>query len=210
MRQRIKILGMMAALIAAAFAFHSKAVAETGPTRFAPEVISIDGQVTLSPAFTPDGQTAYFTRANCARIWQCPQLLYRSDFVNGAWQKATRVPGLGEFRVDWPSVSPDGTTLIFSWTAPRPEYEGLDIIENFDLFTLDLTEADASPVAISDADINRPRAGKLKTLRAFHVQSVGTLTANGDLYFWDEREDAVGERDVFVARSDGDGGFLMA
>ncbi|MEM1087641.1 MAG: hypothetical protein AAGH90_07925 [Pseudomonadota bacterium] len=184
--------------------------AERLAERFAPETISLDGKVTLSPAFTPDGETAYFTRTDCALIWQCPQLLYKSDFINGQWQGAERVPGLGNFRVDWPSVSPDGSTLIFSWTAPREIYEGLDIIENFDLFSLDLTDADAKPVAIEGGDINRPRAGRLKTLRAFHVQSAGTLTRRGDLYFWDEREDALGERDIFVAESDGMGGFKTA
>lgn len=98
----------------------------------------------------------------------------------------------------------------FSWTAPRAVYAGLDIVENFDLFTLDLAVDGASPVPVDGADINRPRAGKLKTLRAFHVQSAGTLTKDGDLYFWDERKDAVGERDVFIAANDGNGGFLEA
>ncbi|MEM6900304.1 MAG: hypothetical protein AAF583_11085 [Pseudomonadota bacterium] len=182
----------------------------TSAVRFAPEAISINGQVTLSPAFSPDGQTAYFTRAECPQIWQCPQLLYRSDLSDGVWQPAELVPGLGDFRVDWPSVTPDGNALIFSWTAPRAEYAGLDIIENFDLYRLDLGDPDAKPIAIEGADINRPRAGQLKTLRAFHVQSAGTLTASGDLYFWDEREDAVGERDVFIARSNRNGGFEKA
>lgn len=175
--------------------------------RFAPGIVSIGGLVTLSPAFTPDGNTIYFPRANCPQIWQCPQLLYRSDFKDGAWQTAELVPGLGDFRVDWPSVSPSGEKLIFSWTAPREAYDDLDIIENFDLYTLELGNSDARPSAIIGADINRPRAGRLKTLRAFHVQSAGTMTENGDLYFWDEREDGTGERDVFVARSDGKGGF---
>ncbi|MEM7763351.1 MAG: hypothetical protein AAF290_04670 [Pseudomonadota bacterium] len=182
----------------------------TVPTRLAPGVISLQGQVTLSPGFTPDGKTAYFTRAACPRIWLCPQLLYRSDYVGGKWQPAIRVRGLGNYRVDWPSVSPDGKTLVFTWTAPQAKYFGLDIDENFDLFTLDLTDPKAVPIAIEGADINRPRAGSLKTLRAFHVQSAGTLTSNGDLYFWDERADGMGERDVYVARSDGQGGFLPA
>ncbi|MEM8617323.1 MAG: hypothetical protein AAGF20_10350 [Pseudomonadota bacterium] len=180
------------------------------PQRFAPGVISLDGQVTLSPSFTPDGQTAYFTRAACPLIWQCPQRLYRSEYVDGAWQPAKLVPGLGAFRVDWPSVSPDGKTLIFSWTKPRAVYQGLGIIENFDLFTLDLSDPEARPVAIEGGDINRPRADALKTRRAFHVQSAGTLTSNGDLYFWDERLDAIGERDVFIARKDSAGGYQKA
>ena len=34
------------------------------------------------------------------------------------------------------------------------------------------------------------------------------LTEAGDLYFWTERLDGPGERDVYVARGDGAGGFL--
>ncbi|MEM6819843.1 MAG: hypothetical protein AAF578_13755 [Pseudomonadota bacterium] len=179
-------------------------------TRFAPGAVSKLGEVTLSPAFSPDGKTAYFSRAACPRVWQCPQLLYKSEQIGGVWQDATRFADLGNYRVDWPGVSPDGETLIFTWTAPQEKYKGLDISENFDLFTLDLADTNARPVAIEGADINRPRAGVLKNRRAFHVQSAGTLTRNGDLYFWDERADAVGERDVFLARSDGNGGFMKA
>lgn len=201
---------LVGALLSICIPLNIHAETSTSPVRFAPEVISIDGQVTLSPAFTPDGQTAYFARGNCPQIWQFPQLLYYSDLSDGVWQPAKLVPGLGDFRADWPSVTPDGNALIFSWTVPRAEYAGLDIIENFDLYRLDLGDPDAKPVPSKGADINRPRAGRLKTLRAFHVQSAGTLTASGNLYFWDEREDAVGERDVFVARSDGNGGFETA
>lgn len=185
-------------------------IAVSEPTLFAPDAISIKDQVTLSPGFAPDGKTAYYTQSACASIARCPQHLYISENSNGAWSKGERVDRLGDYRVDWPSVTPDGETLILTWTAPREVYAGLDIITNFDLFTLDLTIDAAMPVAIDGADINRPRAGKLKTRRAFHVQSAGILTKAGDLYFWDEREDAVGERDIFVARSAEDGGYEQA
>lgn len=178
--------------------------------RFAPGAVSVEGRATLSPGFSPDGNTAYFTQSACGSIPRCPQHLYVSRRIDGAWTAGERVDRLGDYRVDWPSVTPDGETLILTWTAPRESYAGLDIITNFDLFTLDLTDPTAMPVAIEGADINRPRAGRLKTLRAFHVQSAGVLTRDGDLYFWDEREDAVGERDVFIAPADGKGGFLTA
>ncbi len=180
------------------------------PTRFAPGAISIDGRATLSPGFSPDGLTAYFTQSACASIPRCPQQLYVSRFADGAWSPGNQIVKLGDYRVDWPSVAPDGKTLVLTWTAPRARYKDLDIITNFDLYTLDLSDPDAMPVAFEGADINRPRAGRLKTRRAFHVQSAGIITQAGDLYFWDEREDAVGERDVFLARSDGEGGFRTA
>ncbi|MEM1106286.1 MAG: hypothetical protein AAGH87_07825 [Pseudomonadota bacterium] len=180
------------------------------PERVAPGAISVDGKVTLTPAIAPDGKTAYFSRADCDLIWKCPQLLHVSYFDGEAWSEGERVAGLGAFRVDWPTLAPDGETLVFSWTKPRQAYEDLDIIENFDLFSLNLSDEQGEPQAIMGGDVNRPRAGRLKTRRAFHVQSMGTFTSAGDLYFWDEREDAIGERDVFVARSDGAGGLLPA
>jgi hypothetical protein len=180
------------------------------PQRFAPDAISLDDTVTLTPAITPDGKTAYFSRADCERVWLCPQRLHVSHYENGAWTAARRLERLGDYRVDWPTLSVDGSTLVFSWTKPRETYANLDIGEDFDLYTLDLANPDAMPVPIDGADVNRPRAGRLKTLRAFHVESVGTFTAAGDLYFWDEREDAIGERDVFVAMNDGAGGLRKA
>lgn len=180
------------------------------PVRFAPGAISVDGRATLSPGFSPDGLSAYYTQSACASIPRCPQHLYVSRFERGEWKPGERVSKLGDFRVDWPSVTPDGKTLVLTWTAPQAKYKGLDIITNFDLYTLDLSDPNAMPVAIEGADINRPRAGKLKTRRSFHVQSAGVITRAGDLYFWDEREDAVGGRDVFLAPADGQGGFKMA
>lgn len=195
-------------VIALAFCIPSWTLAE--PQRFAPGAISIDGRATLSPGFSPDGETAYFTQSACASIPRCPQHLYVSRYEKGGWTPGKRVNRLGDYRVDWPSVTPDGKTLVLTWTAPRARYKDLDIITNFDLYMLSLDDPDAMPVAFEGADINRPRAGRLKTRRAFHVQSAGVVTQAGDLYFWDEREDAVGERDVFIARSDGEGGFATA
>ncbi|NNF51918.1 MAG: hypothetical protein HKN59_05730 [Gammaproteobacteria bacterium] len=180
------------------------------PARFAPGAISVNGRATLSPGFSPDGMTAYFTQSECASIPRCPQHLYVSRLEDGTWTRGERIEKLGNYRVDWPSVTPDGRQLILTWTAPRTKYKDLDIITNFDLYRLDLDEAAAMPVPFEGSDINRPRAGKLKTRRAFHVQSAGIITLAGDLYFWDEREDAVGERDVFIAPGDGKGGFEAA
>ncbi len=179
-------------------------------TRFAPGAISIDGLLTLTPALTPDGNTAYFPQSDCADIGPCPQTLHISTRTSDGWTRARRVALPAEGRVDWPSVSPDGRYLYFSWSAQRSRYEGLDLIEDFDIFRLDLSERDAQPVALDSADINRPRAGAIRSRRYFHNSTSPVQTANGDLYFWSERIDAVGERDIFYAPSDGNGGWLIA
>lgn len=179
-------------------------------TRFAPGSVSIDGRITLTPAFTPDGRTAYFAQSPCADIGPCPQTLHVSVLGDDGWSRSNPVALPKRGRVDWPSVSPDGRYLLFSWNAPRDRYAGLDLVDDFDLYRLDLRAENALPEPLDTADLNRPRAGAIKTLRYFHNSTSPSLTRDGDLYFWSERADAIGERDIFVAPADGNGGWRIA
>lgn len=173
--------------------------------RLAPQALRQDGRVTLSPGFSPDGQTMYFTQANCALIWECPQRLMRSALVDGEWQDAQAVPLPFDGRVDWPSVTPDGRTLLFSWATGRDRHLGENVREDFDLYSLDLTREGALPVPLDEPDINRIRGGEVRTLRFVNNETAPVLTRDGDLYFWSERLDGPGERDVYVARRSSDG-----
>jgi Tol biopolymer transport system component len=184
----------------------SKAVAE----RFFPKDLEQDGKITLTPTFTPDGQQIYFAQSECFPIWECPQTLKTSYKSKTGWSKPEPVELPIEARVDWPYVTPDGRYLLFSWSAPREEYEGLDIYENFDLYRLDLTEKGATPEPLKGADINRPRAGSVKKLRYVHNEAYPSMTKSGDLYFMTERLDGVGERDIYVAKASSNGQFSKA
>ena len=184
-------------------AFYPVASAEA--VRFAPIALQQDGKITLTPSFTPDGNTIYFAQSECSPIWQCPQRLKISKRTVDGWTTPSLVALPSDARVDWPSVSPDGNTLVFSWSAPRSDYKNLDIRENFDLYTLDLTDANAQPVPIQGNDINRPRSGAFKTLRYVHNEGYPSFTSSGDLYFMTERLDGIGERDIYVAPANADG-----
>lgn len=179
----------------------------SGATLFAPEDLQQSGRITLSPAFAPDGNTIYFAQADCERIWNCPQLLMRSERTASGWSRPREVALPQRARVDWPSVSPDGRTLFFSWAPTRDRHAGEDVYEDFDLFRLDLTDRDALPQAIDEPDINRIRGGAIRKTRFVNNETAPVLTRNGDLYFWSERLDGAGLRDIYVARSDGSGGF---
>lgn len=183
---------------------------EAGAVRFAPEALGQDGRITLTPGFAPDGRTIYFSQSECAPIWECPQQLKRSTFVDGAWSTPEVVAQTAGDRVDFPSVSPDGRSLLFSWATDRGRHQGQNVYEDFDLYRLDLDDPDAVPIPLDEPDINRIRSGSLRTLRYVNNENAPILTRNGDLYFWTERLDGVGERDVYVALSNGRGGFLEA
>lgn len=179
-----------------------------GAQRLAPSALGQDGRITFSPGFSPDGQTMYFTRADCELIWECPQLLYRSDRTAEGWSPAERVAlPQAEARAEWPSVSPDGSTLYFSWAPDRDRHAGQDVYEDFDLFSLSLGEPGAEPIALDDPDLSRVRGGRIRQTRFVNNETAPVLTTDGDLYFWSERLDGVGLRDVYVARSNGRGGF---
>lgn len=191
---------------------------QAAPERLAVGVISRDGRITLTPGFSPDGLTAYFAQSDCADIGACPQRMTVARKVGGVWRRAGRlaIPGDGPAangtpaRVDFPSVTPDGRTLLFSWSRARADRAGLAINEDFDLYRLDLTRPGAKPEPFEGADINRPRAGAIARVLYFHNENAPVMTRSGDLYFWTERADGVGSRDVYLAPSDGRGGFRIA
>ncbi len=202
----------------ASLLFAPHAVASGGqaqPVKLAPGAINQPGQITLTPAFTPDGLTAYFPQSECAQIGPCPQTLRISQKIDGVWQvsEAFPLPQMG--RIDWPSITPDGKYLLISWSADRAKYADLDVEEDFDLYRLDLTKADAVPEPLDiiygeAADINRPRSGAIKRLRYVHNETSPQMTLDGDLYFWTERFDAVGERDIFILPQEDDGNYDIA
>lgn len=181
--------------------------APASPQRFAPDQLQQDGRVTLTPAFSPDGNTIYFAQSDCSPIWECPQRLKRSRRTADGWSAPELVTLPAEGRVDYPSVSPDGRTLLFSWAAARDRLAGAEVDSDFDLYTLDLSNPDAVPRPLDEPDINRIRGGAVLTLRFVNNETAPQLTRDGDLYFWTERLDGPGERDIYVARNDGKGGF---
>lgn len=205
-RLSMKLVGCALAFVSIAATTHADAGA-AAPVLFLPETLEPSGRFTLTPGFTPDGRTMFFAQTDCLPIWECPQRLMRIDMGPEGWSHPAPVPLPQDVRADYPSVTPDGRYLLFSWAGERPEYAGLDIDVNFDLWRLDLTDPAAEPEPLEGPDLNRPRAGQVKTLRFVNNETAPILTEAGDLYFWTERLDGVGERDVYIAQADGSGGF---
>ena len=203
------ILGAAVVLSAATIGGSAKTTTKTTtrPQLFLPEVLAAGGRITLTPGFSPDGSTMYFAQTECTPIWECPQRLKRMARASNGWSKPERVPLPQDARVDYPSVTPDGRYLLFSWAAVRPELPSVKLNDNFDLWRLDLADPAAVPVLLRGPDLNRIREGTVRTLRFVHNETAPIQTRKGDLYFWSERLDGMGDRDVYRARPDGYGGF---
>ena len=82
------------------------------PTVFAPGVISGPAH-DMSPAFTPDGKTVYFSRLNASG-----STILVSYRKGGKWSKPEIAPFSGKWDDLEPAMSPDGKFLIFISSRP--------------------------------------------------------------------------------------------
>jgi Tol biopolymer transport system component len=88
------------------------AQASNSPQLFAPGVISGPAD-DLSPAFAPDGKTVVFTRSNGTAT-----MIVTSTFAHGRWSAPTVAPFSGHWRDFEPTMSPDGSFLVFASNRP--------------------------------------------------------------------------------------------
>jgi len=99
------------------------AAQQVQPTVFAPGVISGPAN-DLSPAFTPDGRTVFFTRANSSQ-----SVILVSHLSGGTWSKPEIAPFSGTWRDLEPTMAPDGSYLIFA--SNRPATAGGEPLDAF-------------------------------------------------------------------------------
>lgn len=95
------------------------------PQLFAPGVVSTEFMET-SAAFTPDGKTVYFTRAD---FQFSDNTIMESHFKGGKWTKPEVASFSGVWRDSEPHVSPDGTKLFF--VSNRPASGDKPLLANF-------------------------------------------------------------------------------
>lgn len=124
--QHTILMGSLVGLIVLVGANDRECAAQSSnsPRLFAPGVIS-GAADDLSPAFTPDGNTVFFTRRN-----NSASMIMISTFENGRWS----TPEIASFSGRWsdlePTMAPDGSFLVFASNRPA-EGQGKPLDGNY-------------------------------------------------------------------------------
>jgi Tol biopolymer transport system component len=136
----------------------------------------------LNAAFTPDGETVYFTKSTPnMSFWT---IVY-SRMVNGRWIAPEVAPFSGEHSDADPAITPDGERLVFISRRPVPDKPGRPVPH---IWYVDWT----------GAGWTEPRnAGALNSEAGEYYPSVA---ADGTLYFESGRAGGSGRADVYRSR----------
>ncbi|MFP2926711.1 TolB family protein [Pyxidicoccus sp. 3LG] len=139
--------------------------APQAPRVFAPDVVS-SGHEEFGAAFTPDGNTVYFNRADPTRY--AFQLIMVSHFRGGRWTKPEVAPFSGRWRDIDPALSPDGRRLFFA--SNRPLKDGEPVRKDFDIWMVER----------EGTGWNTPR--HVSEVSTAETETNTSVTADGTLY----------------------------
>jgi hypothetical protein len=90
--------------------------AHADPVLFGPGVIST-GDYERDGSFTPDGKTFFFVKRT---MWPGWSAIVYSRLIDGEWSRPEVAPFSGRWADTTPSVSPDGSRLVFASRRPGP------------------------------------------------------------------------------------------
>jgi hypothetical protein len=105
------------------------------PRVFAPGVVST-GQDEFGAAFSPDGNTVVFNRADPSRFGF--QVLLISHWKRGRWTPPEILPFSGRYRDIDPAFSVDGRRLFFA--SNRPQTDSEQVHADFDIWLVERTD----------------------------------------------------------------------
>ena len=151
------------------------------PELFGVGIIST-GDMELNAAFTPDGQTLYFTkRTPRFQLWT----ILVSSLKRGSWSTPQVAEFSGQYADFDPFISPDGSKLFFSSNRLGPGKTKND----FDNWMVEKTPSGWSDPTNLGPEVN--------TQSQEYYPSV---SANGTLYFSSNREGGKGSGDIYRSR----------
>lgn len=154
---------------------------------FAPNVVSEPNRGEAFPALSPGGNQVYFSAYDESFA---SQTTMGAQLINGTWTAPEVSSFSGQFSDRSPTVSPDGTRLLFASTRPRPG-EG-EARGSYDLWEVTLNANGTWGEPRFLADVNSDASDYQPS-----------LTEEGILYFTSKREEGFGGQDIWVARANG-------
>ena len=170
------------------FASGAAVPGETGPTVFAPGVVST-GDDEWGFTMTADGNTVYFNKSD--RGYKL-QMIVESTRVHGVWGAPRVASFSGRYRDIDPALSPDGRMLVFA--SNRPQTPGGGARTDFDLWAVDRLPAGgwSAPRHLGD------------TVNSEGSETNSSIASDGTLYFAGSIGGG-GKRDLYRARRSGNG-----
>lgn len=178
-RLRARVTRAMMLVIVFAGATAIPTTAQQLPQLLAEGVIST-AQIEYGPAFSPSGDTLYFTR----RAPGVTPGLWQSVRSGSGWGDPQPVSFSSEYGDEYPSVSPDGQHLYFASVRP---VNGVDPQDRNDLWVAHRTASGWSQPEHLGGDLSTP-----------DVESHPVVTEDG-LYFHSRREGGEGGVDAWFA-----------
>lgn len=154
-----------------------------GPTLFGIGIFSTE-HYDLTPAFAPDGKTAYFTISTPA--YGKLHTILVSEFRNGKWNTPEIAPFSGQWSDADPFVSPDGQKIYFISNRPggraasRRDYDIYVVEKNGDKWG-------------EPKNLGEPINSEANELYV-------TTTKDGTIYFVTARPDGKGQGDIYRSK----------
>jgi len=199
----MRVLTTLSATLLLSIASHAAAQpAQLWP----PAADAFEGGWTFTPAFSPDGRSAYVVHWEKPLTLSEPQRLYRFDRSPEnpeSWSDPVPLDPAPGRLLDWPHVSADGARLFLS-VATQKRFGGRRI-DDFDLYTTKrpVGSAPLQPVP----GVNRAKTPANATRGVAANEFGARMTRDGALWFWSQRPEGPGGRDIFAAVPDRQGGY---
>lgn len=146
-----------------------------------------------TPVFTKDGKTMYFTRNIDVKNNKNSNFIlsiYQSNFENGKWSNAKKLPFNGNFLTAHPTLSIDEKTLYFSSNRNDPKGFG-------DLYKVAINE---------DGTFGEP-VNLGETINTKSRETFPFISKDNILYFASDGHPGLGGLDVFASKINEDGSF---